>query len=149
MNLRPPSFRLVLALAGACIVLWGAKHGGVLSVGNQIFGFFEQNRNIAWAAVAGSVAVAGTAWMRPAWPARAAWLAAVFALSWWCWELSKIASMAFAYLEQGNRQLSEMGMAPIRLKAGIEPGAIAILAGLVIQGVGLCLKHRGAMERQT
>jgi hypothetical protein len=149
MNLRPPSFRLVLALAGACLVLWGAKHGGVLSVGKQVFGLFDQNRNVAWIAVAGSVAVAATAWMRPAWPARVAWLVAAMALSWWCWELSVLARTALANLEQANRQLSEMGMSAIQLETGIEPGAIAILSGLVIQGIGLCLKPQGARERQV
>jgi hypothetical protein len=139
MNLRPPSFRIVLALVGAFLVLWGSK-GEVLNLpGLGIFSFFEMSQTNAWTLVASSVLVCLLSFLRPPWIAWIAWIAAIVTVALFARGL---------YLQV--QEMRARGLAPIvdialRTKE-IKPGAVAILAGLVIQGVGLCLKRGPAVR---
>lgn len=135
MNLRPPTFRIILALAGASLVLVGAK-GEVLTLpGLGTFSFFQMGMTTAWSLVASAILVVVLAFLRPVWLAWLAWLAALGAVAWFAHDL---------YLQvekmRSNEFLAPMVDAALRTKE-IKPGAVAIASGLVIQAVGLCLKH--------
>ena len=82
MTLRPPTFRMILALLGASLVLWGAK-GEVLNIpGLQQFSLFAMNHSAAWVLVIATVAVVMLAWFRPALFAWLGWCVAVASLAW-------------------------------------------------------------------
>src|SRR3954467_1526274 len=81
MTLRPPSFRIVLALVGASLVLLGAR-GVVLGNVPMIreVNLFDWSRTASWLLEGAVVGVLLLAWMRPAIFAWLAWCVAVGAL---------------------------------------------------------------------
>lgn len=136
MNLRPPTFRTILALAGATLILWGAK-GAILQMPPLgVLSLFEMNRNAAWVLIIGAVAAVGTSRMSPRAIAWVAWLLAVGSLIYLVNDLStKIDSLRAASLEPGTIDQVLNGIV-------IMPGAVSVVCGLVIQAVGLSLKRK-------
>lgn len=135
MNLPPPTFRVVLALAGATLVLWGAKGVILLMSPLGALSLFEMNRNAAWVLVIAAVGVVATSWLRVRSVAWLAWLVAVGSLVLLVQDLSSTVTA-----------LRAVGMAPsvdqIMSTIVIKPGAVALICGLVIQAVGLSLKRK-------
>jgi hypothetical protein len=143
MNLPPPTFRIILALAGASLVLWGAK-GEVLTLpGLGTFSFFEMGKTKAWTLVVSAILVVVLSFLRPSWLGWLAWLAAIGAVAWFSHDI-------YIQVEEmrSNEYLAPVVDAALRTKE-IKPGAVAILSGLVIQAVALCLKRKppAAMAR--
>lgn len=143
MSLRPPSFRIILALVGASLVLWGAK-GVVLNIPGMLeFSLFEMNHSAAWAMVMATVGVVALAWLRPAVFAWLGWCVAVVALAWLLHDLwEKVQALTLSFAEMKEAGLPAPDMDKILRSTQIKPGAVAIASGLVIQAVGLCLKHK-------
>jgi hypothetical protein len=149
MKLPPPTFRIILALAGASLVLWGAK-GEVLNVpGMSVINVFDINRTASWMMVIAAVATFGLAWLRPAIFAWLAWSVAMGALAWMLYEVW----VDVRYLSENYAAMREEGFQAPDLQKIIQdttilPGAVAILSGLVIQAVALCLKRKPAGEEK-
>jgi hypothetical protein len=147
MNLRAPTFRMILALLGASLVLWGAK-GVVLNIpGMPPFSLFDMNRSAAWAMVVSTVAVVMLALFRPVVLAWLGWCIAVGSLVWLMndlWEQVRALSAGFAELKAAGMPAPDLDK--ILKATQIKPGAVAIVSGLVIQAVGLCVRHKPAPE---
>lgn len=143
MSLRPPSFRIILALVGASLVLWGAK-GVVLNIPGLLeFNLFEMNRAAAWALVSATVGVLLLAWLRPAMFAWMAWCVALGSLAFLLNDLNgKIQALGAGFAEMSANGMPAPDLNKMIRSTQIRPGAVAIGAGLVIQAVGLCLRHR-------
>lgn len=150
MSLRPPTFRIILALLGASLVLWGAK-GVVLNIPGLLeFSLFEMNRSAAWVMVIATVAVVALAWFRPAAAAWLGWCVALGALGWLFNDLwDKIQALSVGFAEMKAAGIPAPDLDKILKSTQIKPGAVAIAAGLVIQAVGLCLKHKPASATHT
>lgn len=143
MSLRPPFFRFVLALMGAAMVVWGAREVALNIPGLQTINLFEISRTFTMVMIAASVAVVGMSWVpRPVF-GWICWLVAVGALGWMAWD-------QWSTLQELGRKFEEAkaeGMPMPDLKkmlkdTQIKPGAVAVVSGLVIQFVGLCLKRK-------
>lgn len=149
MTLRPPSFRIILALVGASLVLWGAK-GIVLNIPGLLqFSLFEMNRSAAWVMVIATVIVVALAWFRPATAAWLGWCVALGALGWLLNDLwDKVQALSAGFAEMKAAGLPAPDLDKILKSTQIKPGAVAIASGLVIQAVGLCLKHRPASQER-
>jgi hypothetical protein len=143
MPLRPPSFRFVLALVGASLVLWGAK-GEVLNMPMiGVVSLFEMNQAAAWALVAAAVAVVGLAWLRRAVFAWIAWIVAVGALAFLVNDLwAKVDLLATGFEEMKAAGIPAPDLDSIIKRTEIKPGAVSLVVGLVIQAVGLMLVRR-------
>lgn len=143
MPLRPPSFRFVLALAGASLILWGAK-GEVLNMPMiGVVSLFEMNRAAAWALVSSAVTVVALAWLRPAILAWIAWIVAVGALTFLVKDLwDKVDLLAKGFAEMKAAGLPALDLNTVIRDTQIKPGAVSLVAGLVIQMVGLMLTRR-------
>jgi hypothetical protein len=143
MSLRPPFFRFVLALMGAALLVWGTREVALNIPGLQTINLFEISRTFTMVMIAASVAVVGMSWVRQPVFGWICWLVAVGALGWMAWD-------QWSTLQELGRKFEEAkaeGMPMPDLKkmlAGtqIKPGAVAVLSGLVIQFVGLCLKRK-------
>lgn len=136
MSLRPPSFRIILALVGASLILWGAK-GEVLKLpGLDTFSFFQMGVTTAWSLVVSAVAVVALSFLRTASLAWLAWVAAVGAVAWFANDIYSLVSRM-----KTDETLAPIVEAALRTKE-FKPGAVAIAAGLVIQAVGLCLRKK-------
>ena len=142
MRLPPPSFRILLVLIGASLVMWGAK-GIVLNIPGLLeFNLFEMNRSAAWVMVCAAATVLALAWMRPVTLAWLAWIVALGALGWLLNDLGdKVQALAASFAEMKAAGLPAPDLEKILRATQIKPGAVAIVSGLVIQAVGLCLKH--------
>jgi hypothetical protein len=147
VSFRPPSFRIILCLVGACLVLWGAK-GVVLNIpGLQEFSLFGMNYSAAWAMVISTVAVVMLAWFRPAVFAWIGWCVAVGALAWLLNDLwDKVRALSAGFAEMKAAGVPAPDLDKILKSTQIKPGAVAIGSGLIIQAVGLCLKHKLGRE---
>ena len=143
MSLRPPSFRIILALVGACLILWGAK-GVVLNIPGLLeFNLFEMNRSAAWSMVSAAVGVLLLAWLRPAMFAWIAWCVAVASLAFLLNDLNvKIQALGTGFAEMSAAGMPAPDLNKMIRSTQIRPGAVAIGAGLAIQAIGLCLKRR-------
>jgi hypothetical protein len=143
MSLRPPSFRIVLALVGASLVLFGAR--GVV-LGNvpmiQEVNLFDWSRSASWLLEIAVVAVIPLAWIRPAMVAWLAWGTAVGALAYMLQGLWTQVEL-FSASSAASAAAGEFALDVPKILQSIEirPGAVAILSGLTIQAVGLCLKQ--------
>lgn len=145
MSLRPPSFRVLLALVGASLVMWGAK-GIVLNIPGLLeFNLFEMNRSAAWVLVSAAACALALAWLRPAVFSWIAWAVAVAALGWLLNDLwDKVQALSAGFAEMKAAGIPAPDLDKILRGTQIKPGAVAIVSGLVIQAVGLCLKHKDA-----
>ena len=149
MSLRPPSFRLLLALVGASLVMWGAK-GIVLNIPGLLeFNLFEMNRSAAWVLVSAAACVLVLAWLRPAVFSWLAWAVALGALGWLLNDLfDKVQALSAGFAEMKAAGIPAPDLDKILRGTQIKPGAVAIVSGLVIQAVGLCLKHKDVRPLQ-
>jgi hypothetical protein len=147
MSLRPPTFRIILALMGASLVLWGAK-GVVLNIPGLLeFSLFEMNQSAAWVMVIATVGVVILAWLRPTGFAWLGWMVAVGALAWLMNDLwDKVQALSAGFAEMKAAGMPAPDLEKILRGTQIKPGAVAILSGLVIQAVGLCLRHKPPMR---
>ena len=143
MSLSPPSFRIILALVGACLILWGAK-GVVLNIPGLLeFNLFEMNRSAAWAMVSAAVGVLLLAWLRPAMFAWMAWCVAMGSLAFLLNDLNgKIQALGAGFAEMSAAVMPAPDLNKMVRSTQIRPGAVAIGAGLAIQAIGLCLRRR-------
>lgn len=134
--MRPPTFRIILALAGATLILWGAK-GAILEMPVLgILSLFEMNRNAAIVLILASVVAVGASWLQPRFIAWLAWALAVGSVVYLLQDLSvKITTLRDAGLPPGTVDRVIDGIV-------IKPGAISVLCGLVIQAVGLSLTRK-------
>jgi hypothetical protein len=143
MSLRPPSFRIVLALVGASLVLFGAR-GVVLGNVPMIreVNLFDWSRSASWLLEIAVVAVIPLAWIRPAMVAWLAWGTAVGALAYMLQGLWTQVEL-FSASSAASAAAGEFALDVPKILQSIEirPGAVAILSGLTIQAVGLCLKQ--------
>lgn len=143
MSLRPPSFRIILALVGAFLILWGAK-GVVLNIPGLLeFNLFEMNRSAAWSLVISAVGVLALAWLRPAVFAWIAWGVAVGSLAFLLndlWEKVQALTAGFADMKAAGVPAPDLDK--MLRSTQIKPGAVGVAAGLMIQAVGLCLRHK-------
>src|SRR4051812_10253577 len=146
MTLRPPAFRIVLALVGASLVLMGAR-GVVLGNVPMIreVNLFDWSQSASWLLEGAVVAVILLAWIRPAIFAWLAWCTAVGALAWMLHGLWTQVEL-FSANSAANAAAGDFALDVPKLLKSIEirPGAVAIISGLVIQAVGLCMKQRTA-----
>jgi hypothetical protein len=148
VSLRPPSFRIILCLVGACLVLWGAK-GVVLGNVPMIreVNLFDWSRTASWLLEGAVVAVLLLAWMRPSLFAWLAWCVAVGALA---YMLNDLWTQVSLYSARSAESVAAgdfaLDMAKIIKSIEIRPGAVALVSGLVIQAVGLCLNFKAAGE---
>lgn len=126
-------------------MLWGAK-GVVLNIPGLLeFSLFEMNRSAAWVMVIANVAVVVLAWFRPAAAAWLGWCVALGALGWLFNDLwDKIQALSVGFAEMKAAGIPAPDLDRILKSTQIKPGAVAIASGLVIQAVGLCLKHKSA-----
>lgn len=143
MALRPPSFRFVLALLGACLVLWGAR-GVVLNIpGLDEISLFDVSKTAAWVLLGASVATVTVAWMRLSIFAWLCWTVAVASLAFMAWEqwetLTKLRA-SFAEAEAAGMRMPDLDK--MLRNTEVKPGAVSVLAGLIIQCIGLCLRRR-------
>ncbi|HSJ04249.1 MAG: hypothetical protein ACAI34_08720 [Verrucomicrobium sp.] len=143
MPLRPPSFRFVLALVGASLILWGAK-GEVLNMPMVgVVSLFEMNRAASWVLVSAAVGVVSLAWLRPAFLAWIAWVVAVGALAFLVKDLwHSVDLLTVRFEEMKAAGLPAVDLDGIIKGTQIKPGAVSLVAGLVIQMVGLMLTRR-------
>jgi hypothetical protein len=146
MSLRPPFFRFVLALMGACFVVWGAK-GGFLNIpGMGAVQLFDFKRDAAWAFVAASVAIVPLTLLSRRALAWLAWASAVGILSFILVSLWNKTQSTLASIEESNQEMISMGFAPTKVDLSysnvVRSGAVAVVSGVVIQFVGLCLKRK-------
>jgi hypothetical protein len=145
MSFRPPTFRIILALAGASLVLWGAK-GVVLNVPLMSnVSLFDISRSASWTLVCGTIGVLLLAWMRPIALAWLAWCIALGALAWMMHDLwLKVHALSANFAASTAAGDAAPDMPKIIGDTVIKPGAVAIASGLVIQAVALCLRHARA-----
>lgn len=143
MTLRPPFFRFVLALMGAALVVWGAREVALNIPGLQTINLFEISRAFTITMIAGSVAVVGMSWVPKPIFGWLCWLVAVGALGWMAYdqwaEFQKLAKELAAAKAEG---LPVPDLDKMLKATEIKPGAVAVVSGLVIQFVGLCLKRK-------
>ncbi len=153
----PPVVRFVLALVGASLVLWGAK-GVVLNVpGIQEISLFEVSKAATWTLVFGSVLVVAlvalrgmhqlsspwTGWLRTPSLAWLAWTVALGAFCFMAWDRGySFYKMILQYDEAKELGLALPDPRDFLRKSQIKPGLIGVIAGLVIQFVGVCLRGR-------
>jgi hypothetical protein len=148
VTLRPPSFRIILCLVGACLVLWGAK-GVVLGNVPMIreVNLFDWSRTASWLLEGAVVGVLLLAWLRPAIFAWLAWCLAVGALAYMLHDLWTQVSLYSAHsAESAAAGDFALDVTKIINSIEIRPGAVALVSGLVIQAVGLCLNPKMAAE---
>lgn len=141
MNLRPPTFRSILALAGATLILWGAK-GDILDM--PMMGkldLFDMHQNAAWVLIFGAVAAVTTSWLRQRVVAWAFWVMAISSLAYLVYDLYvKVQALRLVdSLPPGTVDQIINGTV-------LKPGAIAVLCGLVLQGVGLSLTRKAEQQ---
>lgn len=143
MNLRPPSFRFILALVGASLILWGAK-GQVLNIPGLLeVNLFEMNRSAAWALVISALIAAGLAWLRPVVFAWLAWGFAVGSLAFLLKDLwSNVQMLSAGFEEMKAAGIPAPDLERLLKSTQIKPGAVSVVSGLLIQAVGLSLRRK-------
>ena len=146
MSLRPPFFRFVLALMGACFVVWGSK-GDFLNIpGLGPIQLFDFKRDAAWAFIAAAVAIVPLTLLSRRAFAWLAWACAVGILSFILTSLWNKTQSTLASIEESNKEMVSMGFAPTKVDLSfsnvVRSGSVQVAGGLVIQFVGLCLKRR-------
>lgn len=160
MTLRPPFFRFVLALVGACLVVWGAK-GVVLNIpGLQEISLFEVSRAATWTLISSSVLVVVLVgvratlrltspllhWVKTPSVTWLAWTVALGALCFMAWSRGyEFYRMIQQYDEAKSLGLSLPDPRDFLRKSEVKPGLIGVIAGLVIQFVGVCLPGRSVL----
>ena len=143
MSLRPPFFRFVLALMGAAVLVWGTREVALNIPGLQTINLFEISRTFTIAMIAASVGVVGLSWVRPAVFGWLCWLVAVGALAWMGWDQwSKLQELGKQFAEAKAEGVPMPDLNKMLRDTQIKPGAVAVVSGLVIQFVGLCLKRK-------
>lgn len=142
MTFRPPTFRIILALVGASLVLWGAK-GVVLHVPVMSnVSLFDISRAASWTLVCATLGVLLLAWLRPVGLAWLAWCVALAALAYMLNDLwHKVHDLSASIAASTAAGDAGPDMQKLIGDTVIKPGAVAIASGLVIQAVGLCLRH--------
>jgi len=143
MSLRPPFFRFVLALMGAAMLVWGAREVALNIPGLQTINLFEISRTFTIVMITASVAVVGMAWVPKPVFGWLCWLVAVGTLGWMAWDQwSTLQELGRKFAEAKAEGMPMPDLDKMLKETQIKPGAVAVVSGLVIQFVGLCLKRK-------
>jgi hypothetical protein len=143
MSLRPPFFRFVLALMGAAVLVWGTREVALNIPGLQTINLFEVSRTFTIVMIVASVAVVGMSWVKRPIFGWLCWLVAIGALGWMAWDQwSTLQKLAKQFAEAKAEGIPMPDLDKMLKDTQIKPGAVAVVSGLVIQFVGLCLKSK-------
>ena len=127
-------------------MLWGAK-GVVLGNVPMIreVNLFDWSRTASWLLEGAVVGVLLLAWVRPAIFAWLAWCTALGALAYMLHDLwTQVSLYSASSAESAAAGDFALDIAKIMKGIEIRPGAVALVSGLVIQAVGLCLTPKVA-----
>jgi len=135
MTLRPPSFHLLLSLIGATLVLWGARNAVLYMPVLGEISLFEMDSVAAWTLTVAAAAAMVFTWMAPRGLAWASFLVAISAIGILCHDLMTRVEQVRGLGSQAallvNRAMHE---------AQVKPGAVGVLAGIVILALALSLR---------
>ena len=138
MALRPPSFRLLLSLIGATLVLWGARATDLhIPIAGDV-NLLELNRTAALTLIFAAVAAMVFLWVPKRWAAWLSFAVALGAVVFLCHDLYDMICQAET-LRQNSAALHNV-MDKVLKNAEIKPGAVGVGAGIVLLGVALGLR---------
>jgi hypothetical protein len=139
---------VVLALTGACLVVFGAREPLVhMPVGDTSLA--DASQFVTWTVRAAAVAVLVFVASRMRWPGWLAWLVAVGALGYVAYDLSsQIAGLKRSAVEADDPSMLRMVQQTIS-ETRLKPGSVYLLGGFLIQLMALLIRPgaRGKNKR--